>query len=128
MKLLVLSLIAISSVNAFASEKALKCVAEYCGVMTAQRNYIKSSEKVFDYGVYTGSFMQAMAVELIAQPNARVGGYGYYVQRDATTIEKSFKSLIEGAKSKEELLLESMTTLEDCLYGVETEASDTTAE
>lgn len=128
MKFLVLSLIAISSVNAFAAEKALKCVAEYRGVMTAQRNYIKASERVFDYGVYTASFMHSMAVELIAQPNARVGGYGYSVRSNANIIENSFNSLIGGAKTKEELLQEAMLTLEDCLYGVETEASDTTVE
>lgn len=131
MKMFVLFLVVVSSVNAFAADTALKCVAEYRAVMTAQRTHIKATDRLGDYAVYTGEFMQGMAVELIAQPNARVGGYGYSVRSNATTIQTSFTNLIDGVKAKEELVHQAMLGLEDCLYGVtpaETETPNTQAE
>ena len=129
MKMLVVSLIALTSLNVFAADTALKCVAEYRAVMTAQRTHIKSTDRLGDYAVYSGEFMQGMATELIAQPNARVGGYGYSVRSNANTIQNSFKNLIDGMKVKEELVHTAMLALEDCLYGVTpAETSGTEAE
>lgn len=128
MKMLVVSLMILSSLNVFAGIEARRCVAEYRAVTLAMKNHVRATDKVAADALDTADFIMGIAGELIVQSDRRVGGYGYTLKRSAQVCIDNTTGLQAGAKAKEALVETAMLALEDCLYGVETEASDTTVE
>lgn len=126
--MLVVSLIAISSLNVFADVSSRRCVAEYRAVTLAMKNHVRATDKVAADALDTADFIMGVSSELIVQSDRRVGGYGYSLKRSAQVAIDNTNGLNAQAKAKEAVVDTAMLALEDCLYGVETEASDTTAE
>lgn len=100
------------SMNAFS---AVKCFQESRVVEEAFEAHTANTNKTEAYGLDTGNFLMAMAVELMAQPNARVGGYGYGVKTSAQTTIDGFEFLATKSNASEKVVKDAMRALQDCL-------------
>ncbi|MFA6237518.1 MAG: hypothetical protein WC635_09350 [Bacteriovorax sp.] len=100
------------SLNAFS---AVKCFQEQRAVEDAFKAHTANTNETEAYGLQTGNFLMAIAVELMAQPNARVGGYGYGVKTNAQTTIDSFEFLATKSNASEKVVTETLRALQDCL-------------
>lgn len=112
MKILIVILATLAS---FTSLAEVKCFKEFRALETAMKNHVVATDKVAVDSLESANFVMSMAIELIAQPNARVGGYGYSVKQNAQTMINNVNSLQANAKAKENLVEEHKQALEDCL-------------
>jgi hypothetical protein len=110
-----LAIASLMALLSFSASAEVKCFSQYRALNDAIKAHTDATDKVAADSLDSANYVMAMAAELIAQPNARVGGYGYSVQTNAQTMINNVKFLQSNAKTAEAKVSQAGQDLEDCL-------------